>query len=222
MDELTYSQEKPAAKMIFVAKIGDKAAFDKFLSFGVKEGMIIRNGNMLIPANKGVAETNESFAISIANDMLTFASDSATLVAYQSKTGKIGLTDEVKSKLKGTSVAAYFDVEKILNGISPNLFDSSSTSPKNILAKAKATFKNGWFTSDNFDGKAVTGKGELTFGDSKKNSLAQLVRFGMYAAEESKTERARYTDEQKEAITADVIAVEPVAPLPPVNKKNKK
>ena len=213
-----YQSEKPTAKMIFTAKIGDKAAFDKLVSFAVKEGALVRNGNMLIPTENGERAKDVPFAISTANDMLTFASDSATLVAYQSNTAKIGLANDVKSKLKGNAVAAFFDVEKILNGVSPNLFDSTSAAPGNIIAKAKTTFKNGWFTTSNFDGKSVAGKGEMVFGDSKKNSLVQLVRFAMYATEESKTERARFKKEWYADSKPDVMIPDSIAPPPPPKK----
>ncbi|MES2775109.1 MAG: DUF4836 family protein [Bacteroidota bacterium] len=222
-DSESYRSERPTAKMIFTAKIGDKAAFDKLVSFAVKEGGVIRNGNMLVMAENGVAVPDMPFAISTANDMLTFASDSATLAAFQSKTQKIGLPDDVKAKLKGNSIAAFFDIEKVLNGISPSLFDSSQTGPANIFSRAKTTFKNGWFTTNNFDGKSVTGKGELVFSDSKKNSLAQLVRFSMYAAQEGKAHKAANMKKWEEESKAEVTVMDsiPLPPPPPTKPKRK-
>ncbi len=218
-DAEMYNSEIPTAKLIFAAKIGDKAAFEKLISFGVKAGAIIRNGTTLILAENGVPATEMPFAISTANDMLTFASDSATLLAYQSKSQKIGLSDDVKSKLKGNSVVAFVDFEKMLNGINQNMFDSSDVSTKNILAKSKSTFKTSWFTSSNFNGKSVTSKGEVTFGDAKKNSLVQFVRFAMYAAEEEKAKSARYTSTSEMEYNKDATLMESIPAPPPPAKK---
>ncbi|MEO7313441.1 MAG: DUF4836 family protein, partial [Chitinophagaceae bacterium] len=212
-----YKSEMPAAKLIFAAKIGDKAAFEKLVNLAVKQGGIIRSGNMLIPADKGVPAADIHFAISTANDMLTFASDSATLVAYQSKSQKIGLSDDIKSKMKGNAIAAYIDVEKILAGVSPNLFDSAQMEPQNVLARAKTTFKNGWFTGSNFDGKSINGKGEIVFADPKKNSLVQLVRFSMYAAEQGKIHQQQRMKEWTETTDSDSVRVK----MPGYDKKSK-
>jgi Domain of unknown function (DUF4836) len=218
-DAEMYRTEMPTAKLIFAAKIGDKAAFDKLVNFGVKSGTIIRNGTMLIPADNGVPATEMPFAISTANDMLTFASDSATLVAFQNKSQKIGLADDIKSKLKGNAVAAFFDVEKLLNGINDNMFDSTDVAAKNILVKAKATFKNSWFTSSNFNGKSITSKGEVVFGDPKKNSLAQFIRFGMYAAEQEKARKESYNDEWENDIKTVIPLIDSIPPPPPPAKR---
>ena len=217
-DAEMYSREMPTARLIFTAKIGDKAAFEKLVSFGVKSGAVIRSGTMLIPADNGVPATEMPFAISTSNDMLTFASDSATLVAFQNKSQKIGLADDVKSKLKGNAVAAFLDVEKLLNGINDNMFDSTDVSAKNILVKAKATFKNSWFTSGNFNGKSITGKGEIVFADPKTNSLVQFIRFGMYAAEQEKEKKARNASEWEKEAKADVMLTDSIPPPPPPAK----
>ena len=223
-DAEIYSREKPVAKMIFAAKIGDKAAFDKLVNFAVKTGSVIRSGDMLIPAEDGHPAPEMPFAISTANNMLTFASDSATLVAYQSKSQKAGIPDDIKSKLKGSAVGAFINIEKILQGISTEIFDSSDMAPKNILAKAKTTFKSGWITSANFDGKAVTGKGELLFADATKNSLVQLVRFSMYATEETRAEsernRKKWDEESKTTVTVtDAVPPPPPPPAPAPKRK---
>jgi|GEM_PF-327178 len=209
----SYSREVPSAKMVFVAKIGDKAIFNKLVALGEKQGFIIRNGNMLIIANNGRPAEGSPIVISTANDLLTIASDSATLLAYQNKSQKIGLSDEAKGKIKGSAIAAFVDVEKILNGISSNVFDSTDVTLANVMAKSKATFKNFSFSTSNFSGSSVKGKGEIVFGDAKKNSLAQIVRYGMYVAEQYKLHEAEQAKKYQEDSTTDVIADSTAAPV---------
>lgn len=188
-DAYSYSREVPTAKMIFAAKIGDKAVLDKLLALGQKQGMIIRNGNNIVLANNGQAAPSP-FVITITNDVLVFASDAATHAAYLAKSQKIGLPSDATGKLKSKAISSFIDFQKIMGGLGANLFDSSNTSGKATLDKAKATFKNAYYTMDNFDGKVLTAKAEVNFVDEKKNSLAQIVRFGMYAYQQSEAEKA--------------------------------
>ena len=119
------------------------------------------------------------------------------------KTSKIGLRNEAKAILKGSSIAFFIDAEKILNGIPESIFDSTSIHEKNVLAKSKTVFKTLDFTTSNFDGKKIDGKGEVIM-TTNKNSLPQLVRFLMYAAEEMKLKNAG-----QEANMTDSTATEP-------------
>ncbi len=188
-----YSAESPTVKMLFSAKIGNKAALDKIIAIGEKQGMIVRQGNSILMANNGVPSPSTGYVVSLANDAITVASDSALMVSYLAKTQKIGLSNDVKGKLKSTSFAFYTDIEKVLTGIGTSTFDSTDVEGKNIFDKAKATFKDGWFTAGNFDGKKSESKGELVFEDPKKNSLSQIVNFVIYAGQQHRAKSAKQT-----------------------------
>lgn len=181
----------PSVKLLFAAKIGDKAAFDKLISIGEKQGFLIRQGNSLLVASNGTPLQGTPYVISLANDMLTISSDSATLVGYLAKTQKIGLTDEVKNKFKATSGACYVDFDKIFSGFGNDTLDSNNTEGKKTLEMAKTTFNYAWLTTGSFDGKKIESKGELVFINPKKNSLSQLVKFGIYAAQQQRTGQAK-------------------------------
>ncbi len=188
-DANSSSFSMPTAKMIFAARIGDKAAFDKILNLAQQQGLIIRNGNNISIASNGQPE-NTPFVISIANDVLVFASDAATHSAYLAKSQKIGLPSDASGKIKGKAISAFIDIEKILNGFGSGMFTGSDASGKAVMDKAKATFKNVYYTMDNFDGKVLTGKAEVNFVDEKKNSLAQIVHFAIYAYQQEEAEKA--------------------------------
>lgn len=221
-DANVYRSEEPTAKLVFTARIGDKAAFEKLINFAVKEGMIIRNGDMLIPADGGVPANDMPFAISTANNALTFASDSATLAVFQSKTQKIGLSEEVRSKLKGHSVAAYIDLASIFNGVLPIMHDSTNMTGHNIFSRLKTDLKNASFTMENFKGNSLKGSGELVFGDANKNSLSQLTRLIMYIYEQDREEKAIKAKQWAEQDKIEVTVVEepkkPTPPPPPAKK----
>lgn len=199
------SSTMPTAKMVFVAKLGDKAVVEKLLKMATDRGLIVRNGNMIAPNPQMTGGAAFPYAISIANDQLTFASDAATLTAYQAKSGKITLPSGVESTLKGKAASAYVDVEKILAGISPTMFDSNSAAEQAVLNQAKATFKNGWYTFSNISGNSITSKAEFNLMSDKQNSLSQIIKFGIFAYQQNKIAEASRAKEM-ESMPADTSA----------------
>ena len=198
----------PTAKMVFVASIGDKAVFEKLLKLGTDKGFIVRNGNNIMPNPQMTGGTPFPYAISVANDQLVFASDATTLAAYQAKSGKITLPSGVESTLKGKAASAYVDAQKIMGGISPTMFSENSASEKAIFDQAKATFKDGWYTFSNLSGSSITSKAEFNMMNDKQNSLSQIIKFGMFAYNQTKAERAaRKTEmESMPSDSADMMA----------------
>jgi predicted small lipoprotein YifL len=184
-----YMSNEPSAKLLVAVRIGDKAAFDKLVALATKTGTLIRQGNRLVPARNGEADTTEKIFLGIENDLLVFSTDDAVYKSYVAKTGKIGLSNDAMSTIKGSSIAFFLDVEKILAGIPETIFDSTDAHEKNVLAKSKTVFKTMSFKTDNFDGKKISGSGEVVMA-TQKNSLPQLVRFLMYTAQEMKLKQA--------------------------------
>lgn len=209
-DAYSYSREVPTAKVVFAARIGDKAVLDKLLALGQKQGFIIRNGNNIVAASNG-QPVPSPYVVTITNDLLVFASDAATHSAYIAKSQKIGLPSDASGKLKGKAISMFVDFQKIMGGLGVNMFDSSNASGKAILDKAKGTFKNVYYTLDNFDGKVLTGKAEVNFVDEKKNSLAQVVRFGMYAYQQDQLDKAARAKEYDSMVPDSVITAPMIA-----------
>jgi predicted small lipoprotein YifL len=184
-----YTSTQPTGKLVFAARINDKAALDKIVAVGTKGGFIVKQGNRLLPASGGVPQNTDKLAIGIENDLLVFSNDENTYKAYVAKTGKNDISAEAKSSIKGSSVAFYIDALKLLNGIPETLFDSTQAHEKNIFNKSKEVFKTFDFTTGNFDGKKLEGHGEVILAKDK-NSLSQLVQFLLYTAQEFKLQQA--------------------------------
>ena len=182
---VSYKTVEPAGKLVFATRIKDKAAFEKILALGTKTGMIVRQGNRLVPARNGVPDPSEKFFIGIENNLLVMSNDEATYQGYVSKKGGNDLSGDAKSAIKGSSMAFYIDAGKILSGIPETTFDSSSLHEKNILNRSKSVFRTFNFTTGNFDGKKLESHGEVNMATGK-NSLSQLVSFLMYSASEMK------------------------------------
>lgn len=210
-DDQPYMTDEPSAKLLVAVRIGDKASFEKLLALGTKSGNILRQGNRLVPARNGEADTSSKMFVGIENDLLVFSNDDAVYKAYVAKTGKIELNNDVRGAMKGSSLVFFVDAGKILNSIPETIFDSTSVHEKNVLAKSKTVFKTLSFNMSNFDGKKVSGNGEITMA-SEKNSLPQFVRFLMYTAEEMKlkdAEQAARWHNEYENMTDSTAAAEP-------------
>ena len=212
------SSEMPTAKLVFVAKLGDKAVVEKLLKMGVDKGFIVRNGNTIAPNPQMTGGTPFTYAISIANDQLTFATDAATLSAYQAKSSKLSLPSGVESTLKGNAASAYVDIEKIMAGVSPTIFNSNNAAEQAVFNQAKATFKNGWYTLGNLDGGTITSKAELNLMNDKQNSLSQIVKFGLFVYEQKKAQEATRSKEMESMPTDSTMAI-PSGPVDTADSK---
>ena len=210
-EDVKYMSTEPSVKVLAAVRIGDKAVFDKLIGMMVNEGMLVKKGNRLLLANNGVAEVGEPAAIGVENDLLVIASDEDVYKAYVAKSAKIGISDDVKGHIKGSSMAMYADIGKVLAGVPESVLDSNDVHSKNILAKAKPLFKTMSFTTENFDGKKIHGAGEMLLAEGK-NSLPQLVRFLMYTAEEMKQKQ----NEQKAKWQDIELETDSTATVPPV------
>jgi hypothetical protein len=212
-EDVKYMSTEPSMKLLAAVRIGDKAIFDKLIGMLVNEGMLVKNGNRLIvPGMDSTGGRDETMSMGIENDLLIVSTDEEVYKAYAAKSAKIGISDDVKGQLKGASMAMYADIGKILAGVPETMLDSNDVHSKNILAKAKPLFKTLSFTTENFDGKKIHGTGEMLMPEGK-NSLPQLVRFLMFAAEEMKQkEQAQKAKWDEMAPVSDSTAM-----VPPVN-----
>jgi hypothetical protein len=86
------------------------------------------------------------------------------------------------------------------------------------MAQAIASFKDGFFTADNFDGKKGKGYMELRTGNDKENSLATIVKFIKLVSDHEKARRSSVEEtavDSTDIMTEDSTAViQDVAPAP--------
>lgn len=194
--DANYKSYDPTGTLLVAVRIGDKAAFDKLLSLGEKQQLLRREGNRILPAGDEVAAmaSNKVF-IGVENDVLIISTDSLTYSSYAGAKASNKVSANIAAAIKGKAMGFYVDVAGILKGIPDGVFDSTDIHEKKILDKSKTVFTDMWFNTDNFDGKKVSGTGEVNMAPGK-NALPQLVRYLMFIADEMKAkekeDEARY------------------------------
>jgi hypothetical protein len=195
--DASYSEWLPKGKLVVAARIGDKAAFDKLMGIAEKQQVLVRKGNRIIPVENGEEVSSGVFA-GVENDLLVFATDSASFYGYLAGKSSNTLPAPAKQALQNQSIAFYADIESIMKGIPAEAFSEWQVHEKRILDESKNVFRHMWFNSENFDGKKISANGEVVMAGTK-NSLPQLVRYLMFVADEvkakEKEEEAMYKKE---------------------------
>lgn len=196
----------PNAKLVMAIRIGDRNAFDKLTGMMQMGGMLRMEGNRIVPISDSM-EVRQGIFAGIENDLLVVSNDSALYQGYAAGTSGANVSDQVKNIAEGKSVVFFADAAAILNAVPNSVFDTASVHEKRILDQARRTFKHMYFNAGNFDGKKMEGEGEVMLVDGSKNSLPQMVRFLMLAAEEMKArhkaDEALYKAEERKLETED-------------------
>lgn len=205
-DGSTYqtTQETPSAKLVFHATIGDKAAFAKLMDKAAENGAVVKAGNGYAA---GPMLKMGNLFLHTDDKEIILASDSATYVAYAAGTTKATIDADVLSKLKGKSVASFVNINSILKGCMPSMKDGMGSK---MLSIVNATFKDAFFTMDNFDGKSVKSEGEVRMADTKENSLVSMIKMGLNMGAEIKAEEKKW----KQQAAADTTS-----PMPTTQEK---
>ncbi|CAN5797922.1 hypothetical protein BH10BAC2_BH10BAC2_30550 [soil metagenome] len=162
-----YKSKKPAAKVIFNATIGDKAAYDKVISKlaeGENDMFEMKNGQY-------VPKQLDGMAWSMDGKNLIIATDSLLLQQYLAGKGNAAIPANIADRSKGKSMAMYVDINNILGSLATDSIGGDA------MKTAQATFNDVIATSDNYNGKFVASNIELKMKDEKQNSLVSLVKF---------------------------------------------
>jgi len=175
MNGMKFHSNRPSAKLVFTATIGDKAAYDKIVSKLAEQGMMEMQNGQYVPREMG-----DEFAFNMDGKHLTIASDKDLMQQYLAGHGNAAVPGEIANEAKGKAVASYVDINKILQGL------STGTEQKAMDA-AKATFKNAVATASNFNGKYTESNFELNTVNNNENSLVSLIKF--FAAVSQKIEK---------------------------------
>ncbi|RFM26732.1 DUF4836 family protein [Deminuibacter soli] len=192
---LTYKQS--TVKYLFNARVGDKAAYTKVTAALAAKGVLVANaGGYTISPVPGIAA-------SIDDKNVLVASDSALLLDYKAGKGKATLAADVKDKVKGSATAMYFDIAKIMTGFTPAPADTTKTAIHQLALK---TFRDAYFASDNYDGKAMKSIFEMRTVNEKENSLASIVKFSAGSARLAKIEEKKANADALITAPVDTVA----------------
>jgi hypothetical protein len=170
---------KPSAKLVFTATIGDKAAYDKIVSKLAEEGIMEMKNGQYVPAGLG-----DDFVFNMDGKNLTIATDGDLMQQYLAGHGNAAVPGDVANEAKGKAIAFYVDINKILQGLSTGEDQKS-------LDAAKATFKNGVATTTNFNGKYTESNFALNTMNSNENSLVSLIKFFTAVSQRLEKEQQR-------------------------------
>lgn len=177
--------ETPSAKWIFSLKVGNKDAFNKVMTSPMLKEVFTREGDHYVVVNPMAAATMPPF--SITEKFVTVGSDSVLLQQYLAGKGSIKLPEGVESKVKGSMLGGYVDLEKVTAIIPEAQMD---TTEKGISKKVKELFKDFTVVSKNEGGDVQHAEAVLTFKNKDQNSLVQLVNFGLEAEKAMKAKKA--------------------------------
>jgi len=173
----------PSLKMIFNATIGDMTSFNKLMGKAVESGFVFKTQTGY---QSGPLIRSMGLFLHTDDKNLILASDSLTYIQYAAKTGKSAINSEVMDQLKGKSVAAYIDLDRLIGGFLP----AETSVGKPTLNALQATFKDLIASADNFDGKTLSHKIVIRLKDEKQNSLVTLMKLIPTVAEQIKKSRA--------------------------------
>lgn len=166
-DEKDMTLKKPMGKMIVNAPIGNKASFAKLMNKATELGYFIKEGTTY---KSGELMKVLGIYMQADEKNLVIASDSLTYTQYMSGNNRAVINTETLNRFKGKSTVFYFDIANTIGGFAGNGGDYNQS-----MKTAKETFKDIIGTSDNFDGKSITGEFEIRMQNEKQNSLVTLT-----------------------------------------------
>ncbi|NSL89512.1 DUF4836 family protein [Chitinophaga sp. Mgbs1] len=199
-------KDEPTAKWIFSLKVGKKEAFEKVMNSPMLKEVFQKEGDRYVLANPALAANAP--AMSITDKMITLGSDSVLLQQYLGGKGAIKLPEGVESKVKGSMIGGYIDLEKITKNIP---LDKQEEEEKTIITKVQALLKDATLVSKP-DGDKIRTEAVMNLKNKDENSLVQFFNFATEAAKvmEAKKARSKAIEDSLFATPVDTVVAEPV------------
>jgi uncharacterized protein (UPF0335 family) len=128
------------------------------------------------------------------------------LQQYLAGKGSIKLPEGIESKVKGSMLGGYVNLEKVTAIIPEEKMDADE---KSVSKKVKDLFKDFTVVSKSEGGDVQHAEAVLTFKNKDQNSLVQLVNFGTEAAKvmQAKKAKEKAYEDSLFAAPADTTAV---------------
>jgi len=196
---MKFHSNKPSAKLVFTATIGDKAAYDKIVSKLADQGIMEMKNGQYVPKGLG-----DEFSFNMDGKNLTIATDNDVMQQYLAGHGNAAVPGDVANEAKDKAVAFYIDINKILQGL-------STSEDQKSLDAGKATFKNAIATTTNFNGKYTESNFELNTVNNNENSLVSLIKF--FAAVSPRIEKEQHR--LRNGMMDSATVMPPMTPTPP-------
>jgi hypothetical protein len=179
-DELSLQRGMPTGKLLVRLPVGEKASYQKLMETGVKNGWLVKRGNVYRSApdysllNVFIMGDDNNFFI---------ASDSTVYAEYLAAAGKKNkfLAGSPFQSYNSASALFYINMASTIRGFTPADESYSFHRASDIIASA---VKEMTIVSDNFDGKSAHSNLEITMQDTKTNSLVTFTKMVSALSEE--------------------------------------
>jgi len=191
------STTSPDSKWVFAMKVGDKAAFEKLMNSPMVSSIFHKEGDRYVMEQ----QMPNMPALSITDKFVTAASDSVVLQQYLAGKSKAKIDSDLASKIKGSPMGAYMNIEKLVKNIPE---DEIPEDGKPLALQVKSLLKDLKAVSQPFNGKLQESQVVLTFRNEQENSLVQLVNLSTAVAKYYREHQQKEAAAGEEAV-ADAI-----------------
>jgi hypothetical protein len=169
---MSYTTDFPDFNLSFAMALDDVSGFEKLLDKGVKQSLIVKNGNMYTMPNGGEG--------ALMYDKSKFVYSNKVNNAQQFMSGKgnakEGIPADAWKNIVGNPISMYADVKKLMEVLP---IDPTTEDEKKLLAEVKQMFTFAQIYGGKMKGNANHLEGNLFFSDKNENSMIQLINLGI-------------------------------------------
>lgn len=169
---MSYTTDFPDFNLSFAMALDDVSGFEKLLDKGVKQSLIVKNGNMYTMPNGGEG--------ALMYDKSKFVYSNKVNNAQQFMSGKgnakEGIPADAWKNIVGNPIAMYADVKKLMEVLP---IEPTTEDEKKLLAEVKQMFTFAQIYGGKMKGNANHLEGNLFFSDKNENSMIQLINLGI-------------------------------------------
>ncbi|MBK8143927.1 MAG: DUF4836 family protein [Bacteroidetes bacterium] len=169
---MSYTTDFPDFNLSFAMALDDVSGFEKLLDKGVKQSLIVKNGNMYTMPNGGEG--------ALMYDKSKFVYSNKVNNAQQFMSGKgnakEGIPADAWKNIVGNPISMYADVKKLMEVLP---IEPTTEDEKKLLAEVKQMFTFAQIYGGKMKGNANHLEGNLFFSDKNENSMIQLINLGI-------------------------------------------
>lgn len=169
---MSYTSDIPDFNITYAMSIGDVSSFESLLDKGVKQSMLVKNGNSYtIPyaENALLMYDKKQMVYSNQKNMAQQFMDNKGLA-------KEGIPSDVWKNITSNPISAYADIQKMLGTID---MASKDESEQQLMNELKKMFTYAEVYGGKMKGNANHLEGNLYFSNKDENAMIQLINLGI-------------------------------------------
>lgn len=171
-NEMMYSSNTPDFNMTYAMGINDASSFETLLAKGVKQEMLIKNGNSYTMPHV------ENAILIYDKTRMVYSNEKTMAQQFMDKKGnaKEGLPADAWKNMRSNPISVYADIRKILNAIDMN---PASEQERQLVEEVKNMFTYAQLYGGKMKGNANHLEGYLNFSNKDENAMIQLINLAM-------------------------------------------